>query len=1145
MQAGYVRFAAAALCAAAVVSASTSSFAQSDPVRDALRQAATFGERSLVASVVENVRLTPGRAGQIEAAAVALRPDLAPSIARAVGAGQALRASYSSGSGAAGADAQARSAPRATRYPGGDPSIPIRSLSEYQRNYSLDAMHADAALAAGFTGKGVVVGVLDSGIDQLPDGSVHPEFTGRVDPRATSFLYFFDAQRYGPNWTEAELEDAFNQRPTDSEDQNSHGTHVAGIIGAGRNGFGMQGVAPEATILPIKIVPQNGVIHDTDGDSTSIVNLEYCGPSLLKGGCDPIGGFERPSTYGLRYLAQFPDVRVINGSFGPGAEAGAKTWDLGSLEEQKATFAEAEAVRRNLDAGQIVVMSASNDRIDAPILAESPTGIGLYPFIQPANAGATNSAGALIYDDHGSGIDLSFTSANALAAAEEADGKPRGRIVVVVALDAYNELASYSNMCGVAMEWCVAAPGGDEPALFIPNLGQPGDRGILSTVPRNNYGFKSGTSMAAPNVAGAIAVLIEAYPSFTPAEIVYILFTTAEDLGAPGVDPVYGWGLVRLDRALSAGPVGMTGTGVYVVAGGDERIWSFDFSSGGGLQMQGPGGLVIASNATFQMGSSVTGGALTVDGLLTTPSLLVGADGTLGGTGGITADVTVAGNLSPGNSPGTLTVTGNLALTSTATTTIEIDGTGTGNGAGNYDRVILEGAGSVFTAAGTLAPVLRGISGSATNTFVPGLGEEFAFVQVPDGTVAGSFSSLTQPSDGLPASTRFDVLYYPSVLTLAATPASYANLATLGIGQSGNEAALGAAIDAARPAAGVRPATADNDLFNTLYTASEADLVAGFSSLTGQVHAEIGTTAVRSIGRFADTLGERQIGLAANWLSAGETPYGTGQVWAQGETVASDVGSSGGLAGYDVRATSGAFGLDWRLGAGAVGIAGSYEYADLSADQNGSGDVASYHGGIYGTFDTGPVMLALRGGLTYADLSTGRVTSLGAYSATANADGRGFGGFAEVSAFQAFETPYVTITPSATLGYRGFNRDDMDETGSLFALSVPGDTFDETQATLAVALSRRFHLANGMVVEPVASLGWRHDFGEITRASRLGLLNETYTVGGADVGADALLGRLDLTALSGDRFALGASYQAELRDNLTSHVFSAEASFRF
>ncbi|MEW5424973.1 S8 family serine peptidase [Amorphus sp. 3PC139-8] len=1125
------------------------------PLRDAFTQAASYGDRSLIASVVENVRLTPGRADAIESAATAIRPDLAASIGRAVNAGRRLAETYPSASLPTGG-AGAASAPTAnpTPYPGGDADIPIDSLSEYQRNYSLDAMHVDAALAQGYTGKGVVVGVVDTGIDMRPDGSVHPEFAGRIDPRSTNYLYWFDHDLVCheedtadcETFSEDEILDAFDQGPTDPMDQQGHGTHVSGIIGAGQNGFGMQGVASGATFLAVKAITQGGIVVTDDGDVVSTYDLERCGPAIANDDCDPIGGDADEPGKAFRYLSQFSEVKVINGSFGPSEDDGAVTWDLGDAEEQATDILpEAQAMRASLDAGQIIVMAAGNARLESPILSESPSGAGLFPFIRPANATATNSAGALIYDDHGTGLDLSFTSAEALAAAEAADGKARGRIVVVVALDAYNELASYSQECGVAKEWCVSAPGGDQPAPYFPESGLPGDRGIYSTLPADNYGFESGTSMASPNVAGAVAVLIEAYPAFTPAEIVNILFVTAQDLGAPGVDAIYGWGLVRLDRALAAGPVGMTGTGTYTVGGASERTWTIDFVSGGSLDKAGSGSLDIASDVTFRSGSTVTGGRLSVDGRLTTPTLLVGQGGILGGVGNVASDVTVAGALSPGNSPGTLTVTGDLTLTASATTTIEVDGTGTGTGAGNHDRILVDGTGSVFTAGGTLAPVLRGILGSATNTFVPALGQELLFVQVDDGTVAGSFDRLSQPASGLSAGTRFDVLYYPSVLTLAATPESYADLSALGVGQTGNETALGAALDAARPAAGVRPDAGEIDLFNTLYTASAGELDQGFSSLTGQVHAEMGTTAVRAIGRFADTLGDRQLGLATDRLSAEGTPYGAGSVWAAGETAMTDIGSANGLSGYDVRATNGVVGLDWRIGSGAIGLAAGYEYADVSADRNGSGDVATYQGGIYGGADLGVLAFALRGGLSYGELSTSRVTALGGYSATASADGHGLGGFAEGTALRTFETPFVSITPSATLGYRAFNRDRMDETGSLFSLSVPDETFQETQTTLAIGLSRQFALANGMMLEPAASLGWRHDFGDLDRDTELGLLDQPFEVSGADVGRDALLGRLELTARAGNGFALGASYQGEVRDNLTSHTFSAEASFRF
>ncbi|WP_018701330.1 autotransporter outer membrane beta-barrel domain-containing protein [Amorphus coralli] len=189
--------------------------------------------------------------------------------------------------------------------------------------------------------------------------------------------------------------------------------------------------------------------------------------------------------------------------------------------------------------------------------------------------------------------------------------------------------------------------------------------------------------------------------------------------------------------------------------------------------------------------------------------------------------------------------------------------------------------------------------------------------------------------------------------------------------------------------------------------------------------------------------------------------------------------------------------------------------------------------------------LALRGGLAYGELSTAHTTSLGSYSATASTDGHGFGGFAEATAIRAFDTPAVTLTPSATLGWRGFHRSSVDEAGSAFALSLPGQTFEETQTTLALAVSKRFVLDNGLVLEPVASVGWRHDFSDLDEAARLGLHGASFEADGAEIGSDAFLSRIDLTAMATDRFAFGASYQAEIRDNLTGHTFSAEASFRF
>lgn len=74
------------------------------------------------------------------------------------------------------------------------------------------------------------------------------------------------------------------------------------------------------------------------------------------------------------------------------------------------------------------------------------------------------------------------------------------------------------------------------------DLAAPGSR-ITSTYLRGTYATWSGTSMATPHVSGAAALAIARHPRMTNAEIVQLLFDRAEDLGEPGFDIYYGYGL--------------------------------------------------------------------------------------------------------------------------------------------------------------------------------------------------------------------------------------------------------------------------------------------------------------------------------------------------------------------------------------------------------------------------------------------------------------------------------------------------------------------------------------------------------------------------------------------------------------------------
>ncbi len=103
--------------------------------------------------------------------------------------------------------------------------------------------------------------------------------------------------------------------------------------------------------------------------------------------------------------------------------------------------------------------------------------------------------------------------------------------VAIGALARGSAVASFSNR-GAQVE--LSAPGVDIP----------------STIPGGSFAFASGTSMAAPQVAGVAALLLALDPSLSAADVRGLLAASSVDMGAPGRDWDYGFGLVNARRAL-------------------------------------------------------------------------------------------------------------------------------------------------------------------------------------------------------------------------------------------------------------------------------------------------------------------------------------------------------------------------------------------------------------------------------------------------------------------------------------------------------------------------------------------------------------------------------------------------------------------
>ncbi len=105
----------------------------------------------------------------------------------------------------------------------------------------------------------------------------------------------------------------------------------------------------------------------------------------------------------------------------------------------------------------------------------------------------------------------------------------------VMAVGSVNQTNKLSNFSCYGFGMSVVAPG----------------EGILSTFPGQTYAMIDGTSMAAPFVAGAAALVWSKHPEWTAQQVRQRLEQTASDLGDPGFDPKYANGLINLEKALA------------------------------------------------------------------------------------------------------------------------------------------------------------------------------------------------------------------------------------------------------------------------------------------------------------------------------------------------------------------------------------------------------------------------------------------------------------------------------------------------------------------------------------------------------------------------------------------------------------------
>ncbi|SDB81428.1 minor extracellular serine protease Vpr [Pelagirhabdus alkalitolerans] len=368
-------------------------------------------------------------------------------------------------------------------------------------------------LELGYTGKGIKVGIVDTGIDYT-----HPDLKGN----------------YKGGYDLFDLDDDPMETQPEEGMPTLHGTHVSGIVGA--NGT-FKGVAPDVDLYAYRALGPGGIgtnlhviaaLEQAVKDGMDIINLSLG---------NTINGPDWPTSTAVnRAVEKGVSVVVANGNAGP------EDWTVGSpataeqaisvgASTKSYTKPELELLKNHQRIELLELPNAKSwdltrdyrlttDPNDASehILLVDPTEQNFLETLEKIKP-----SGLLIEHKPDESIEallhLQTPFPVALISEESAESlrQDEGLWLRTHHNEIDNEVASFSSRGPVTASWAI------KPDIIAPGYN------ILSTVP-DGYQALNGTSMAAPYVTGVLAILKEANPDYTPEQLKAALLTGASPL---------------------------------------------------------------------------------------------------------------------------------------------------------------------------------------------------------------------------------------------------------------------------------------------------------------------------------------------------------------------------------------------------------------------------------------------------------------------------------------------------------------------------------------------------------------------------------------------------------------------------------------
>ena len=1030
--------------------------------------------------------------------------------------------------------------------------------------HGLKHINASTAYAEGYTGKGVLIGVVDSGAllshTDLSGGRIFGvTASGTYSKDGTRYPFAYIGQtgqadnRFG-GYTKGESFTVGGDWIQGHND--SHGTHVTGVVAANRNGEGSHGVAFDANIA----------VGNTGGSD----NMNY-------GPYQDYGYF-----YAVWDAVGATGAKVINNSWGTNIRVNNSTSDhfnVGTVEGMEKEYymfmddAESNSGKNFMDAayevadkyGLIQIFTNGNRQFDNPYYRAN------YAYFNPEAEKYWIAAGGVDVDADGNEKVMGWG-----AGTTDHPGTPdKG--------NAYNK-------AGVAKWWGIAAP---------TNVWGPS---VNSTTGEAGWSQAGGTSNAAPHIAGSMAVLLQRFGSYmTPTQVRDVMFTTARqyqlndpsqrlpgieesEVGAPEGD--YGWGIVDLGKAIYGpgqffGTFDVTMNGVDDVwhneigdkaikvrkaedeaekvtltervdalkaqqekydkataeqreeqklkALTDEERWELQYKEKrlaaiqerekagyyGKLIKRGDGVLTMTEVNTYTGGTEIHGG--TVAGL--TESF---------GSG----DVTVKNGA-------TVELHKSFAYQEAGEKDwVDVLSDGTVDNTADDAKIVLEKGATLALAGDGISIQSLKVDGEAYVSASGFSDEQLASVysgETKELTVSATVGSLTG-AESLKGTSEYaffessnpEVADNTIRTSLKKGETTMASVATTAAG-----AAIGAAIEAAP----------ESDVFKDFVSSSTEEVLNTYDSLGSDLHMAVQNATIVNTTTLARTIKDQ----ATHFGSARTATLDNGiELWATGIGSWSNVDAGGASVDMDVDYYAGFIGGEMAYGDdNKVGVFFGYGSTESDAEADGKVESDDIHLGVYGENVFNQVGVAYGFTYTMQDRDSSRALlfkdQLGFNAVSYDADVMQL--FGEVS-YKGFNSDAFAVEPYVGLSYMRVSADSFTETVGGHNMTTELDDQNVGVGMIGVRGSVPFTLGSvGMAVK--GDVAYMQYFGdnEATAKLRIG------DAGVAEVTGEELTGMgavsLGVDAALGKNTTFGLSYTGAYGSDVTSHGLSATLRVAF